>query len=63
MPPRFLDVHVTQVDGHPDLAGRGSWHGTEASYSREDLRTIVQHAERRGVRVIPEIDVPGHAYR
>ena len=30
-------------------------------YSREDIEVIVEHARRRQVLVIPEIDLPGHA--
>lgn len=29
-------------------------------YTKDDLRKIVRFAERRGVTVIPEIDMPGH---
>ena len=30
-------------------------------YSKNDLKYIVDYARARGVRVIPEIDMPGHA--
>ena len=30
-------------------------------YTADDLRQIREHAERRFVRVVPEIDLPGHA--
>lgn len=29
-------------------------------YSQRELRDLVAHAERRGVRIMPEIDAPGH---
>ncbi|KAI8847867.1 glycoside hydrolase superfamily [Chytridium lagenaria] len=31
-------------------------------YTKEDVGRVVEYAEERGVRVIPEFDVPGHAY-
>jgi hexosaminidase len=31
------------------------------SYSHDDLRAVLAYARARGVRVIPEIDMPGHA--
>ena len=34
---------------------------TNKTYSRKDIQDLVQYAKIRGVRVIPEIDSPGHA--
>ena len=31
------------------------------SYSQADVKALVEYARLRGVRVIPEVDVPGHA--
>lgn len=31
-------------------------------YSTQDVKTIVEYAKARGVRVIPEIDIPGHSF-
>jgi hexosaminidase len=36
----------------------GQRHG--GFYSQADLRSLVRYAARRGVRVMPEIDLPGH---
>ncbi|KAH0464664.1 hypothetical protein IEQ34_007450 [Dendrobium chrysotoxum] len=44
----------------PDLAIKGSY-GPEMRYSPEDVRRIVDYAMSYGVRVMPEIDVPGHS--
>ena len=37
--------------------------GTQASYSAEDLKGVVAFATARGVRVVPEFDLPGHLAR
>jgi hexosaminidase len=34
---------------------------TDISYSKQDYRDLVTYATQRGVNIIPEIDVPGHA--
>ena len=33
----------------------------EGYYTQEDIREIVAYAQRRSVRILPEIDIPGHA--
>ncbi|KAK8933628.1 Beta-hexosaminidase 2 [Platanthera zijinensis] len=43
----------------PELAVKGSY-GPEMQYSPEDVRRIVGYAMSYGVRVMPEIDAPGH---
>eukprot|EP00043_Microstomoeca_roanoka_P017928 m.188833 g.188833 ORF g.188833 m.188833 type:complete len:1127 (-) comp16734_c1_seq1:3793-7173(-) len=50
------------IASRPALANAGSWAGSPTTYSREDMRDIQQYAQERGIRVVPEIDVPGHAY-
>ncbi len=57
--------HLTDDQGfrleskkHPKLHELGS-HGQ--FYTHEQIREIIQYALDRGIRVIPEIDVPGHA--
>ena len=41
--------------------GKGAFSGREC-YSLDDLTRVVLYAKDRGVRVMPEIDTPGHTY-
>lgn len=50
-----------QLDSYPQLSQAGSWDPT-AVYTRQQIQFLVEYARQRGVRVIPEIDIPGHAY-
>ncbi|RAL53947.1 hypothetical protein DM860_004418 [Cuscuta australis] len=47
------------VPSEPELAGRGAY-GEEMKYSPEDVRKVVEFGLQHGVRVLPEIDMPGH---
>ncbi|KAJ4457813.1 putative Beta-hexosaminidase subunit A1 [Paratrimastix pyriformis] len=49
------------VPQYPLLSGRGAY-APEATYTAKDIADLVEYARRRGVRVVPEIDVPGHSY-
>ena len=68
-----LHLHLTddqgwrlEIDGYPRLTEIGAWrresdgslHG--GFYTRDDLEEIVAYASERHVRVLPEIDMPGH---
>ena len=46
-------------DLYPELAEKGAYDPL-ATYSKADLRAVVAYAKSRGVRVMPEFDVPGH---
>lgn len=48
-----------RVRSFPLLWQRGSY-GSRAQYSWEDVRSVVEYASERGIRVVPEIDIPGH---
>ena len=66
-----LHLHLTddqgwrlQIPSRPNLtrlSGTTAVDGDPAGfYSSADFASIVQYAEARGIRVVPEIDVPGH---
>ncbi|MGW1348562.1 beta-N-acetylhexosaminidase [Streptomyces sp. NPDC002409] len=66
-----------EIKRHPRLTEVGSWrsrtkHGHRASelwdetphggfYTQDDIREIVAYAVERHIRVVPEIDIPGHS--
>jgi len=60
-----LHLHLTEDQGfriesrtHPELQNLGS----DGHYFTQDqIRTIIQEAALRGIRVVPEFDIPGHA--
>ena len=60
-----LHLHLTDDQGfrvesltHPELQAKGS----DGNYfTQAQLRIIVAYASARGIRVVPEFDVPGHA--
>ena len=45
---------------YPQLSARGAFH-PGLVYTPTDLRAVVAHATARGVRVVPEFDIPGHS--
>ena len=45
---------------HPELAAKGAWSQHER-YTWQELRQVVGYGSARGLRVIPELDMPGHA--
>ncbi len=55
-----------EVPGYPELTRVGSrieqGPARHGFYTRDDLREIVERADRHGIVVVPEIEVPGHAY-
>lgn len=46
-------------DAVPELCREGSFSPDE-KYSREELKHLVVFARQHGIRIIPELDVPGH---
>ncbi|KAF9922198.1 hypothetical protein FBU30_007716 [Linnemannia zychae] len=45
---------------YPELAAKGAYTPRHV-YTAEDIKGIVQYAKERGVRVIPEMEAPGHS--
>ncbi len=57
-----LHLHLSDDQGfrflgtaYPELADR------HARYTQDELGALVRHAAARGIRVVPELDVPGHS--
>jgi len=56
-----------EIDAYPKLTEVGAWrteidgskHG--GYYSKDEIRDIIQYAQKRHVEVIPEIELPGHS--
>jgi hexosaminidase len=62
-----LHWHITDEDsfplilkGHPEIAQYGAF-SPEETYTADQAREVVRYAMVRGVRVVPELDSPGHA--
>ena len=61
-----LHWHITEVnsfpivlDSVPELARAGAYAPSEV-YTKVDIAKIVDYARLHGVRVVPELDMPGH---
>ncbi|KAJ1826160.1 Glucosamine-6-phosphate isomerase (Glucosamine-6-phosphate deaminase) (GNPDA) (GlcN6P deaminase), partial [Coemansia sp. RSA 2708] len=46
---------------YPELQKNGAY-GPDMTYSYNDVQRVIAYARDRGIRVIPEFDVPGHTY-
>eukprot|EP01127_Copromyxa_protea_P005823 TRINITY_DN15673_c0_g1_i1.p1 TRINITY_DN15673_c0_g1~~TRINITY_DN15673_c0_g1_i1.p1 ORF type:complete len:495 (-),score=110.16 TRINITY_DN15673_c0_g1_i1:42-1526(-) len=49
-----------QVEGYPGLSGAGAYNATSI-YTSLEIQSVVKAGLDRGIRVIPEIDMPGHS--
>lgn len=45
---------------HPEFAEKGAWSSDER-YTWGELKRVVEYSRARGIRVVPEFDMPGHA--
>jgi hexosaminidase len=61
--PRLTEVGAwraeSQVGSGPDATMDGRPHG--GFYTQDDIREVVAYAAARHIRIVPEIDVPGHS--
>ncbi|KAJ1814353.1 Glucosamine-6-phosphate isomerase (Glucosamine-6-phosphate deaminase) (GNPDA) (GlcN6P deaminase) [Coemansia sp. RSA 2599] len=46
---------------NPDLAKNGAY-SPSMMYSYADVKGLIKYARDRGIRIIPEFDIPGHTY-
>ncbi|KAI9260695.1 glycoside hydrolase superfamily [Phascolomyces articulosus] len=51
-----------RLENSPELAQHGAYvlNSRRYVYNKDDIQRIVQYARARGIRVIPEIDMPAH---
>ena len=54
------DAFPLILDSHPEIAQYGAF-SEEETYTAAEARDLVRYAMVRGVRVVPELDTPGHA--
>uniref|UniRef100_A0A060TBC1 Beta-hexosaminidase n=1 Tax=Blastobotrys adeninivorans TaxID=409370 RepID=A0A060TBC1_BLAAD len=47
------------VDSYPNMTNDAF--GSKYTYSKDDIKKVVDHARARGIRVVPEIDMPSHS--
>lgn len=54
-----------EIKRYPHLTSKGAFVALgkeqQGYYTQDDIREIVAYAQKRGITIIPEIDMPGHA--
>ncbi|KAJ2857486.1 Glucosamine-6-phosphate isomerase (Glucosamine-6-phosphate deaminase) (GNPDA) (GlcN6P deaminase) [Coemansia erecta] len=46
---------------YPELQAKGAY-GPDMQYSYADVKAVIQYGKARGIRIIPEFDMPGHSF-
>jgi hexosaminidase len=61
--PLLTEIGGTRAQTQLGPAGSGRFDGVPhgGAYTTAELRGLVEYAAERGVRIVPEIDLPGHA--
>ena len=65
--PRLISIGSNRGDGtklpfHMFPTMRGEKRGVQSGYyTQEDIKEIVAYAKKRGVQILPEIDIPAHS--
>uniref|UniRef100_A0A7S3ISS2 beta-N-acetylhexosaminidase n=1 Tax=Strombidium inclinatum TaxID=197538 RepID=A0A7S3ISS2_9SPIT len=61
-----LHIHLSdtgswpmEIDMYPEFTKDASYRNE--TYTRQEIRDLVQFAKERGVKILPEIDMPGHS--
>ena len=61
----LTDYHGWRLESkrHPGLQSEAAFYGRQVGryYTQDDFREIVDYAFARGIRVMPEFDLPGHS--
>ncbi|KAH8553304.1 glycoside hydrolase superfamily [Umbelopsis sp. PMI_123] len=50
------------LESVPELGEKGAYtlHGKLLGYTKKDVKRIIKYARERGVRIVPELDMPAH---
>ena len=54
------DSFPLKLDSHPEIAEYAAFSSDEV-YTTEQVKDLVHYALVRGIRIVPELDTPGHA--
>ncbi|CAJ0838021.1 8977_t:CDS:10 [Entrophospora sp. SA101] len=46
----------------PELSEKGAYDSKTMIYTNQDIKNIINFGQKRGVRIIPEFDMPGHTF-